>query len=376
MNIILKIIKTPEGSDLKDKIISVGPQGLSMGRSENNDLPLTADPAISKQHAVIQYQQGNFYIYDTSTNGVYVNNQRQPLNAGENNSALLRHDETFRIGEYVFLVGLEDKLMSDTASVDLDNLLMGSPSHQSNILAEERVEEDLSQDFASDPHRFDLDSFLQGAKPTEAVSPLPVNMPSDLMHSDWPSKNMSPSTASQPASLSTFFEALGLSDYKIEGNKQEEILKKLSFFITQAFQFLVEAAQKNQATTKPDGSKVVEFKKQGNNPFFFSVNAEEALKKCLFPPSGEVYLTLETALPDVFSLLEVSNQPVSESNETEMVHKDQQKQLLEKFAPEAVAPLLKDVEVKTDWLGRGKTLANFEKYHDYYIRVLDETLKD
>ena len=46
---------------------------LTIGRAEDNDLPLTLDPAVSTRHARIVVDQGQYWLEDLqSTNGTFV----------------------------------------------------------------------------------------------------------------------------------------------------------------------------------------------------------------------------------------------------------------------------------------------------------------
>ena len=59
-----------EQFDLRDEIIT-------LGRSRDNDIPLSLDKEISRRHALIKLESGQFVIYDqNSLNGIYVNNER------------------------------------------------------------------------------------------------------------------------------------------------------------------------------------------------------------------------------------------------------------------------------------------------------------
>jgi len=73
--------------------------GGSIGRKTQNDFVLI-DPErfISSKHASIEYKQGKFFITDTSTNGVFLNNGSNPL--GVNHSQELANGDKINIGDY------------------------------------------------------------------------------------------------------------------------------------------------------------------------------------------------------------------------------------------------------------------------------------
>src|SRR5207244_11857207 len=55
-------------------------EGATIGRSADNDWVLP-DPLryVSAHHARVQFREGHFYLQDVSTNGVYVNDDMEPL---------------------------------------------------------------------------------------------------------------------------------------------------------------------------------------------------------------------------------------------------------------------------------------------------------
>lgn len=89
--------------------------GGSIGRKPNNDFILL-DPEryISSKHAIIEYNHGKYYITDTSTNGVFINNSKTPLGSG--NSEELMNGDKISIGDFQLLVNLDQE--SNNVSLD------------------------------------------------------------------------------------------------------------------------------------------------------------------------------------------------------------------------------------------------------------------
>lgn len=83
-----------------------GPAGGTIGRSADNDWVLP-DPQryVSAHHARVRCQNGHYYLEDLSTNGVYVNDEPQPI--GKRRTYRLRHGDVLRFGEYQIVVTLE-----------------------------------------------------------------------------------------------------------------------------------------------------------------------------------------------------------------------------------------------------------------------------
>ncbi len=65
------------GGPLAQQSYTIAPQGLSIGRHSDNDVVLADELMVSRHHAVIAQEQGQFVLYDRdSANGTWVNDQR------------------------------------------------------------------------------------------------------------------------------------------------------------------------------------------------------------------------------------------------------------------------------------------------------------
>ncbi len=65
------------GGPLAQQSYIIAPQGLSIGRHSDNDIVLKDELMVSRHHAVIVHEQGQFVLYDRdSANGTWVNEQR------------------------------------------------------------------------------------------------------------------------------------------------------------------------------------------------------------------------------------------------------------------------------------------------------------
>lgn len=87
--------------------IAFGSQGGTIGRSADNDWILP-DPQryISAHHARISFRDGHFIVEDTSTNGVFVNDEERPLR--ELGPHRLHSGDVLRLGEYQIVAALEN----------------------------------------------------------------------------------------------------------------------------------------------------------------------------------------------------------------------------------------------------------------------------
>jgi type VI secretion system FHA domain protein len=90
-----------------------GHDGGTIGRSLESDWVLPdGQRYLSSRHASIDYRSGSYYIVDTSTNGVYVNDAEQPV--GRGNPQRLFAGDRIRLGEYE--IGVEIEGEDDTSA--------------------------------------------------------------------------------------------------------------------------------------------------------------------------------------------------------------------------------------------------------------------
>jgi type VI secretion system protein len=84
-----------------------GRAGGTIGRSLESDWVLPdAQRYISSRHASIDFRSGSYYIVDTSTNGVYVNDSDQAV--GRGNPQRLFSGDRIRFGEYEISVEIDE----------------------------------------------------------------------------------------------------------------------------------------------------------------------------------------------------------------------------------------------------------------------------
>jgi type VI secretion system FHA domain protein len=83
-------------------------EGGTIGRSADNDWVLP-DPLryVSAHHARVLFREGHFYLQDVSTNGVFVNDDMEPLAKRGSSGYRLANGDVFRMGEYHIVAALE-----------------------------------------------------------------------------------------------------------------------------------------------------------------------------------------------------------------------------------------------------------------------------
>lgn len=103
-SITLRITTSP-GSSLPEEAVKVFDiRGGTIGRAEGSDWVLP-DPTrqVSGRHATVSYDSGKFRLSDTSSNGVFVNGDDEPL--GSSRIVDLNDGDRLTIGGYQLVVG-------------------------------------------------------------------------------------------------------------------------------------------------------------------------------------------------------------------------------------------------------------------------------
>jgi len=82
--------------------------GGTIGRSADNDWVLP-DPLryVSAHHARVIFRNNRFYLQDVSTNGVFINDEPEPLNKRGADGYVLRNGDVLKIGDYQVVVALD-----------------------------------------------------------------------------------------------------------------------------------------------------------------------------------------------------------------------------------------------------------------------------
>jgi type VI secretion system FHA domain protein len=109
MAIKLRVI-SEQYRDLGDSRTRVfGVNGGSVGRAPDNDWVLP-DPrrVVSGHHFQVLFHGGKYWLVDTSTNGVFVNDAEEPASIAGRTE--LRDGDRLRMGDYDILVSVDNRI--------------------------------------------------------------------------------------------------------------------------------------------------------------------------------------------------------------------------------------------------------------------------
>jgi type VI secretion system FHA domain protein len=122
----LRIVSDQRRSLAERSSATFSVEGGTIGRSADNDWVLP-DPAryVSAHHARVQFRAGHFYLQDVSTNGVYVNDDMEPLAKRGSSGYRLADGDMLRMGEYHIVAALEARQAQDDAAAAVPTSIHG-----------------------------------------------------------------------------------------------------------------------------------------------------------------------------------------------------------------------------------------------------------
>jgi type VI secretion system FHA domain protein len=107
MPLKLKITSAHKNLMGDDHVCEFAAGGGTIGRALHNDWILPdPDRFISGQHATIDFRSGAYYLADTSTNGVYINDEDEPI--GKRHPRRLFDGDRLRMGDFLIAVSVDE----------------------------------------------------------------------------------------------------------------------------------------------------------------------------------------------------------------------------------------------------------------------------
>lgn len=276
MPLILRVTSQQKGVLGDDGTFVLEDQGCSIGRSLDNDWVLP-DPSryVSGKHALIRFHAGEYFLTDTSTNGVYLNHANEPLGQGRQHH--LSDGDRLRLGDYEILASIPEADM--TVPYDSGRTADGAPlarlAVDPGLLAEMNDSLDLEVLLEGDP---DLPSGSLPAlrKPVEpAAEPAPRSPEADALLK---------SAGLDPAAL----PAAGRAELM---HKAGQLLREIAVGLKDILRNRAELKDKfrlSQTTIQPSE----------NNPLKFSASVDETL--CNLLKDDNHYLSAVEAVREAF----------------------------------------------------------------------------
>ncbi|MGH8319861.1 MAG: type VI secretion system-associated FHA domain protein TagH [Steroidobacteraceae bacterium] len=119
MTLRLRVVSDHRRQLAERQTIVFGVSGGSIGRSSDNDWVLPdALRYVSAHHARVYFRDGQYYLEDLSTNGVFVNDLAEPLAKLGSSGYRLKNGDVLRVGDYQIVVALDAEAAPEIPELD------------------------------------------------------------------------------------------------------------------------------------------------------------------------------------------------------------------------------------------------------------------
>jgi type VI secretion system protein len=283
MPLIIKLVSEHRDLVGDDCVREYHESGGTIGRSLRNDWILPdPDRYISSRHATIDHKGGMYYLADMSSNGVYMNDEVEPI--GKGNPRRLFDGDRMRMGDFEFEISIDK---GESLVMPLDEEPSVAPDNIEQFVDEDVLETGmqlLSEDEITGDDEFQ--SVLFGNKPKE---PEPEPEPETV---DEPANDDSAANKSVGVSAEDLFDSvldgLGISRVELHPslNRPEMMLTAglvLREFVEGTIKLLGSRANLKNAF-RLDQTTVLP---RHNNPMKFSDNTNDLIKQLLIGGEGE-----------------------------------------------------------------------------------------
>ena len=283
MPLQLKITSSNQDLMGDDCVRQFNEEGGTIGRSLHSDWILPdPDRFISGKHATIDYKGGVYYLADQSTNGVYVNEEEEPL--GKGNPRRLFDGDKVRMGDFEIEVTVDEGEDFDMPEPEPMTVV---PDHIEQLVPEDEIKSGvqlLDEEELTGDDEFRATLFGEAAK----TEPEPEDASKiDLQPNPFmPAPDPGPITADQV--IDAFFEGMGIDRTEIHASTDPlELMKNagevLNAFVIGVTELLV-CRSNLKSMFRLDQTTVMP---RHNNPMKMSENSRDSLLQLLVGKEGE-----------------------------------------------------------------------------------------
>ena len=288
MPLIIKIVSEHRDLVGDDCVREYYEDGGTIGRSLQNDWILPdPDRYISGRHATIDYKGGMYYLLDTSSNGVYMNGDAEPI--GRGNPRRMFDGDRIRMGDFEFEITIDK---GESLIMPLEQEPSVAPDNIEQFVDEDIIETGMQMlDEAEITGDDEFQSVLFGTEP-EKSEPAPAPAPEvDAQPAD---KSANDASADKSLDVTaedlfdSFLDGLGINRVELHPsvNRPELMMTAglvLREFVKGTISLLASRSNVKNAF-RLDQTTVLP---RHNNPMKFSDNTNDLLKQLLVGVEGE-----------------------------------------------------------------------------------------
>ena len=258
--------------------------GGTIGRSLENDWILPdPDRFISGRHATIDFQAGAYYLADTSTNGVYINDEEEPL--GKGNPRRLFNGDRLRMGDFEFVVTLDE---GEDLEMPPPPPMTVVPDHIEQLVPEDSLRTGinlLAEEEITGDEEFQNALFGTGSRKPEPTAKSIDNAPNPFVEKPEPA---AAAGAGVEELLDAFLEGVGLDRAELHGSTDPvEMMNnagRVMHEFVQGITLLLQARSGVKSMFRLDQTTILP---QMNNPLKLSQNTKDSVKQLLVGREGE-----------------------------------------------------------------------------------------
>jgi len=297
MPLELKIVSDHADLVGDDAVREFHENGGTIGRSLHNDWILPdPDRYISGRHAAIDFKGGIYYLIDTSSNGVYINEEMEPI--GKGNPRRLFDGDRMRMGDFEFHISIDT---GESLIMPIEIRTSVAPDNVEQFVDEVSLRTGiklLDEEEITGDEEFQLAVFGSVSKKSKSK---PKPEPEADMKIDLPVTGANSQSLDVTAEdlFDSFLDGLGVNRVELHPsvNRPEMMLtagQVLREFVTGTTDLLASRANLKN-TFRLDQTTVL---LRQNNPMKFSENTNDLLKQLLVGGEGE-YLGAKDSVREV-----------------------------------------------------------------------------
>ncbi|WP_022963060.1 type VI secretion system-associated FHA domain protein TagH [Halopseudomonas pelagia] len=269
--------------------------GGIIGRAEDCDWVIPdRKRVVSGRHAQVSFENGAFYLTDTSSNGILLKPGNTPLPKGQ--PQRIEHGTLYSLGDF----DIRARVVQDPAVFSED---LGRPQDAGSIIPDDAFL-DLDPLHALDQQEEmyaagdDLATFSlpPSAEPAQAPDYAPINMENltipELVAAPPPvqaAPQTAPALAAQPELFwQQFAEALGISLDELDETQRQALAVKAARLLKQQVGSLQQSLRNRNELKSEMKLAVTSVEQVSNNPLKFSSDSRQALGSLLRPSATDM----------------------------------------------------------------------------------------